>query len=274
MKDNLITSPANENVKAVRKLKDRKYRDASQRAYVEGTRQVIEAIHQNAEVEKLVVTSDYLESTYDSAVGEAISNCAAPKLVVTEDVFRSFSLKDGHSGVAAIVKQNWKHLDEVDENFSGIWVCLWEIADPGNLGTIIRTMDGTGVKGLILVGNTTDPYDPAAIRASMGGVFNTILVKSSLEELINVIKVQSILAIGTSDAAGKYYRDVRYPSDMFLIMGSERQGIPTLLSNLCNAMVSLPMLGVCDSLNLAVATGVMLYEILDQRMKNTGYGKR
>lgn len=270
MTDKIITSTANESVKAIRKLKDRKYRESTGTAYVEGIRQVVEAIRQNVTIEKIIVTDNFLSSMGNGETGKTIMDCSAPRSIVSDEVFRSFSLKEGPTGLAAVIHQRWTNVSDLSAGISGVWVCLWEIADPGNLGTIMRTIDATGAKGVILAGNCTDPYDPTAIRASMGGVFNKILVKTSLDELVIMIQAQGIEVFGTSDTAGKYYREVAYPKDMLLIMGSERQGIPSRLSELCSTMVSLPMEGVCDSLNLAVATGVMLYEILDQHVMKTG----
>ena len=270
MVDDLITSPANEKIKAVRKLKDRKFRDLTNTAYVEGIRQVVEAIQQNIAIEKLIFTDKFRSSTTDSRINDVINGCKAPKMVVSEEVFKSFSIKENPSGLAAVVRQKWSRISEYHGGFSGVWVCLWEIADPGNLGTILRTMDAVRASGLILVGNCSDPYDPAAIRASMGAVFSKNLVKSNLEELVSVIKSSSIIAIGTSDTASISYREIRYPKNMFLVMGSERQGIPQQLGEVCTQTVRIPMLGVCDSLNLSVATGVILYEILDQQSVSMG----
>lgn len=265
----MITSISNEHVKNIRKLKDRKFREATLSAYVEGTRQVIEAIQQNLEIEKIILTNTFLSSVNNEKILEVLQGCEAPRMEVTKEVFSSFSLKEGPQGIGAVIRQRWTKLEEHISSFSGVWVCLWEIADPGNLGTILRTMDAVGSSGVILTGNCTDPYDPASIRSSMGAVFSKTLVKSNLEELIVAIRDHAIETIGTSDSANLHYRDARYPTDMLLLMGSERQGIPNQLRDMCSSIVNLPMLGVCDSLNLAVATGVLLYEILDQHSGRT-----
>ncbi len=267
----MITSHSNETVKSIRKLKDRKYRDNTTTAYVEGVRQVIEALKQGVVVEKIILAEAFLQSLHDERIESILENSSITKIVVSDEVFKSFSLKEGPKGIAAVIQQNWKTISEFNDKLSGVWVCLWEIADPGNLGTIIRTLDAAGAKGAILAGNCTDPFDPVSIRASMGAIFSKTLVKSDLAELVEVIKSKSYPVFGTSDSAGLYYRDVKYPDNMILLMGSERQGIPQELGELCSKMVSLPMKGVCDSLNLAVATGIILYEILDQH--NVPIGK-
>lgn len=264
----MITSLSNESVKSIRKLRDKKYREATGTAYVEGVRQVVEALQQGVVIDKLILSEDFLRMLNDGSVKKLVEKCEAMKLTVSNEVFRSFSLKEGPKGIAAIINQKWTRLAEI-ENLQGVWVCLWEIADPGNLGTIIRTMDGVGAKGVILAGNCTDPYDPIAIRASMGSIFSKTLVKSSLTELIEVVEHHKIPVFGTSDSAGLYYRDISYPENMMLMMGSERQGIPQEIGKLCSAIVGLPMIGVCDSLNLAMATGVILYEIFDQHNVHT-----
>jgi len=268
--DDLITSLSNESIKRIKKLKDRKNREATATAFVEGTRQVVEAIRKNALIEKIIYTEAFLSSIADKSIGEIILGCDASQMLVSEEVFKSFSVKEGPQGVAAVVHQKWTRISEYSGDFSGVWVCLWEIADPGNLGTILRTMDAVGATGLILAGNCTDPYDPTSLRASMGGIFGKTLVKSKLEELVDTIKNRSIKAFGTSDSAEVYYRDILFPNDMFLVMGSERQGIPDQIMELCIEKVNIPMQGDCDSLNLAVATGVLLYEILDQHLINSG----
>ena len=159
--------------------------------------------------------------------------------------------------MAAVVKQDWTTLSEISRK-SGVWVALYEIADPGNLGTILRTCDGVGANGIILIGNCTDPFDPTAVRASMGALFSKILVKTGIEEFSNWIISNAKVLIGTSDHANVDYRTIKYTSDSILLMGSERQGIPPELEKICKNIVSIPMAGSCDSLNLAVATSILL----------------
>lgn len=260
----MITSSANETIKRIRKLRDRKFREESSSAYVEGIRIVVEAVEKTVDIERIVVAESFATTQRHSEVIEQILKKNLEILNVSDEVFRSLSLKDRPQGISAVVKQHWTSIEEIDQRIKGLWVCLWEVADPGNLGTILRTMDAVDAKGLILAGNCTDPYDPSAIRASMGAIFSKTLVKSTLEDLVNLIDRSHIFTVGTSDSASKNYRDIHYPRDMMLCMGSERQGLPQELGSICNELVALPMLGSCDSLNLAVATGVILYEILNQ----------
>jgi len=260
----LITSTANETIKQIRKLRDRKYRDLRASAYVEGIRIVVEAIQQQVEIERILVDESFPSTPGHEEILDLIQIKGIEITDVSDEVFRSLSLKEGPQGISAVVKQKWTSINQVSRQMEGLWVCLWEVADPGNLGTILRTMDGVNATGLILAGNCTDPYDPSAIRASMGAIFTKTLVKSNLEEVVQLINQNNLFSVGTSDSARVNYREIKYSRDMMLVMGSERQGLPQELQAICNEVVALPMLGSCDSLNLAVATGVILYEILNQ----------
>lgn len=260
----MITSTANETIKQIRKLRDRKFRDESSSAYVEGIRIVVEAVDKTVEIERIIVAESFATAPKHSEILDQILKKNLEITNVSDEVFRSLSLKDRPQGISAVVKQHWISIEQINQQLNGLWVCLWEVADPGNLGTILRTMDAVDAKGLILAGNCTDPYDPSAIRASMGAIFSKTLVKSNLEQVVNLIEQSHIFTVGTADSASENYRDIQYRRDMMLVMGSERQGLPQELGSLCNEVVALPMLGSCDSLNLAVATGVILYEILNQ----------
>ncbi len=186
---------------------------------------------------------------------------------VSKSVFSSFSLKEGPQGLAAVMRQKWDNVASIELDPMGLWVGLDSVADPGNLGTIMRTMDAVSAKGIILIDQCTDPYDPLAIRASMGAVFSLKFIKIGSTDYISFIKTKKIFCIGTSDSAKQDYQSVKYPENMILMMGSERQGLHAQLVEICNHVVSIPMTGKSDSLNLAVATGVMLYEVYNQHRR-------
>ncbi len=260
----MITSTSNETIKQIRKLRDRKFRDETSLAYVEGIRIVIEAIEQRVETERILIAESFTAVHKHNELIEKIQATGIEITNVSDEVFRSLSQKDGPQGIGAVVKQHWTTLDQLSNSLIGLWVCLWEVADPGNLGTILRTMDAVGATGLILAGNCTDPYDPAAMRASMGAIFTKTLVKSNLIDVVKLVKHNKVFSVATSDAANVGYRAIRYSKDMLLVMGSERQGLPQEFEAMCNEVVKIPMQGSCDSLNLAVATAIILYEILNQ----------
>ena len=262
-----ITSSANPRIKWLRKLRERKFRQESGCFYAEGLRILVEAANQGAIIETLVVSSELLTSPVGLELVEAQSRKGTEILEVTPGVFRSFAFKDAPVGLAGVIRQQWLALDEIHPADGDSWVALDEVADPGNLGTILRTHDAVGGKGIILLGHATDPYDPSAARASMGALFSQRLVKASFEEFSAWKQRLGIPLIGTSNSARDDYQEVQYPAALVLLMGSERQGLDEAHQRLCDSIVRIPMVGTSDSLNLAVATAVVLYEMFNQRRR-------
>jgi TrmH family RNA methyltransferase len=260
----LITSAANPTIKQLRALSQRKERDVRGLFFVEGIRIVTEALETEAGIETAVVAPDLLTSAHGRDVAQRLRRRGVPVLEVTGDLFRRLSVKEGPQGLAAVVRQRWERLAAVRPGPEPAWVALDAVQDPGNLGTILRTSDAVGGAGVILVGATTDPYDPAAVRASMGAVFSQRLVRATVAELAAWKGQHALFLVGTSDKAAADYQALRYPRPTVLFMGSEQKGLTAEEQALCDALVRIPMVGRSDSLNLAVATGVTLYEVFNQ----------
>ncbi len=267
-----ITSTANARIKELHKLRNRKERAETGLALIEGLRIVIEAYEQEVEIVNLIYSESLLVSQPGRRLVEQFSKHAGDKLLSVSDiVFRHLSGKDGPQGLAAVIKQKWSRLDEININEAGVIVALDEAADPGNLGTIMRTADAVGSRALILLDDCTDPYDPTAIRASMGALFDLQIIKCSIDEFITWKTLNKIHVSGAAGGSGVDYHNAEYPIPMVLMMGSERHGLSQRHIDLCDQTVSIPMLGRSDSLNLAMATGIILYEILNhQRDQNMG----
>jgi TrmH family RNA methyltransferase len=260
-----ITSPANHRIRSLRKLRERKYRQESGCFYAEGLRIVVAAAKQGAEIETLVVSPELLTSPIGLKLVEEQRQKGTEILEVSAKLFQTFSLKESPVGLASVIRQQWRSLNSIQPGGSDTWVALDEVADPGNLGTILRTHDAVGGKGVILLGHSTDPYDPSAARASMGALFSQQLIKATFDEFVAWKQKVNIPLVGTSDSAMMDYQKIHYPESLVLLMGSEREGLPEPLMSLCDYMVSIPMVGRSDSLNLAIATAVVLYEIFNQR---------
>lgn len=259
-----ITSLSNPRVKAIRKLRDRKERQQSGLFYVEGVRIVAEAVQLPENLETLIVAPELLTSDFAHGLVYEQLERGVPVLEVSPQVFETISLKEGPTGLAAVMRQNWNSLSAVDMKEDQTWVALDSVADPGNLGTILRTNDAVGGMGVILLDNATDPFDPTSIRASMGAIFSQNLIRASFSEFASWKQSINVPLIGTSDKAKTHYHRCIYPSACVLIMGSERQGLQPQHLQLCDEVVRIPMVGRSDSLNLAVATGIVLYEIFNQ----------
>jgi len=265
----MITSTSNEQIKDIRKLREKKYRQESGTFYVEGIRLVREAMIFPERIKTLILAPELLQSSAAEDAVSEVNKLGVPILEVSKSVFESIGLKENPVGLAAVVKENWHLLNSIRTDKMGLWVGLDSVADPGNLGTIMRTMDAVGAKGLILIDDCTDPYDPSAVRASMGALFDIQLVKTTTDQLVPWISSHQVSTFGTSDSASIDYQKVDYPENMLLLMGSERQGLHPGLSSHVDQMVAIPMAGKSDSLNLAVATAVTLYEIFNQQRKGS-----
>jgi RNA methyltransferase, TrmH family len=261
----VITSHANEQVRRIRKLQERKERAESGLFYLEGLRIVGEAVEAGAEIETLLVAPQLLRSEYGLKLAAGQRNAGGVVLEVSAEVFERVALKEGPQGIAAVVRQQWTELGTIDPQAGRPWVALDAVADPGNLGTILRTNDGAGGEGVILLDQATDPYDPTAGRASMGTLFAQKIARASFAEFAAWKRKRGVWLAGTSDAASSDYHHVDYPERIVVMMGSERQGLSTEALSLCDTVVSIPMMGKSDSLNLAAATAVILYELLNQR---------
>jgi RNA methyltransferase, TrmH family len=260
----LISSRSNPSIKQIRSLQKRKEREQTGLFFIEGIRIVVEAIQQQAHIDKLIVAPDLLESSFAQEIVQEQERAGLPCLRVTADVFKSISLKEGPQGIGAVVYQKWESLSQRQPAQELCWLALDRVQDPGNLGTILRTSDAVGAAGVILIDHTTDPYDPASIRASMGAIFSQTLIRASIDDLVAWKNEHHATLVGTSDAASHDFRAARYPFPLILFMGSEAHGLPHEYQKQCDLMVKIPMVGSSDSLNLAVATGIVLYEIFYQ----------
>jgi TrmH family RNA methyltransferase len=257
----MITSSANAHIKEVRKLREKKYRQESGLFFAEGVRIVTEAVNRKAKIVELIVAPDLIKNQKILQMVEQYGREGKNVVEVSSEVFSSLSRKDGPQGVGLIAVQNWVDLESITIDTGDIWIGLDSIADPGNLGTILRTGDAVGAKGVILLDNCVDPFDPTTLRASMGAIFTQMVIKSTSEKFIQWKNGNNFECIGTSDDATDCYQTFNYPEKLVLLMGSERTGLQKILKDACSGIVAIPMAGGCDSLNLAVATALVLYEI-------------
>ena len=205
----------------------------------------------------------YLTGSAGSGVARELVGWAeasrAECLEVSEAVLAKLAAKENPQTMLGVFEQRW--VEGSTANRGGVCVALESIRDPGNLGTIIRTVDAVGGDGVILVGNACDPYSGEAVRASMGSVFNVSLARMSSDDFLPWVATRKGDVVGTHLDAREDFRAVAYRSPTLLLMGSEGPGLSPTLAAACSHLVKIPMAGRLDSLNLAVATALMLYEI-------------
>ncbi len=257
-----VTSLANPIIKDLRSLSIKKYRDQQKVFMIEGLELIEDALSLGWSIKTLVVAKSAKGKVNYEQVAARCFARGGLVLEVPEKIMGSITRRDNPQPVMAIFEQQYHDLHAVKFSSGDVYIALDRVRDPGNLGTIIRTADAVGAKGVILVGDTTDPYSLETVRATMGSVFSVPLFKQKESDFLNWTKQFKGLVVGTHLKGSVDYRSVDYKSKpVVLLMGNEQQGLPDSLVAGCNKLVRIPQAGRADSLNLAIAAGIMLYEI-------------
>jgi TrmH family RNA methyltransferase len=250
------------SLRTCRRLKSRKERRETGLYIAEGIRPVMAALQANAGIVVVLYAPDLLRgSEHGHAALDIARSRHIPCQRLTSQEFESLATRERPQGIACVGRQAWSSLDDLLVTESGgPLVALYEPQDPGNLGTILRCCDATGCAGVILIGNATDPWHPWALRAAMGATFASRLAQCDTTSFAQWVQANRLPVIGTSDRGSVDFATATYPSPFVLLMGSERQGLPADLEEVAETIVRIPMAGCVDSLNLAVATALVLYE--------------
>ena len=252
----IITSKDNETIKSIKKLKEKKFRTES--FIVEGIKMVKEALEQ-AEVEKVIVSE-----TFSSSDDFKSLNCDEQKLIIASDkVFEDLTDVVTPQGIIAVVKKS----SNSDVDYSdGFVLALDGIQDPGNLGTIIRTADSASIKQILVSKDTVDAYSPKVVRSTMGGIFRTKIIEvEDLAQALNSFKDNGYKVVTTELSAEKSIYDMDYQKSV-VVIGNEANGVTEEVSKTATDKVIIPMLGKTESLNAAVATSIMIYEYVRQKL--------
>lgn len=262
-----ITSHSNLKIKQARALRQRKQRDATGLFLVEGLFHIGEALAAHAALESIfyapeLIESDFARQLIDRAMAEGVT-CYE----TTVEVFESLAEKDNPQGVIAVVRQQRTTLSDLSPQSFPWGVAIVSPQDPGNVGAILRTIDAVGASGLILLDSSVDPYHSTAVRASLGSIFWYPVVSTSFSEWAQWAKQHGYRIYGTSSKGSVDYKEVTaFEQPLFVLLGSEREGLSREQAAVCQQLVRLPMRGHTSSLNLAVAAGVMLYAVLENLM--------
>jgi len=256
-----ITSLTNPTVKAVRALHMRKEREESGLFLAEGLKIVLEAIDLGHAPRILMYGPDAAGHPQLQRAVQATRAGGGEIVEVNREVLEKVSKRDNPQAVVAVFARAFTPLAEIRPHEAPCWVALQAVRDPGNLGAIIRTADSAGCGGVILVGDCTDPYSVEAVRATMGSVFAVRIAKATIQEFLAWRQTWPGSVVGTLLSATHDYREADYRKPSLILMGNEQQGLPPDLAAACDVTVKIPMRGRADSLNLAVATGIMIYTV-------------
>ena len=257
-----VTAFSNPVVKQARGLRDKKNRRREGLFLAEGLRILTEA-RESGRLPQTLFFSDahhpllqaLIEET-EAAGGEAIET--------VPDILHKISGKENPQTVLAIYPAFDTGLGSLDRSAAPLWLVAQALRDPGNIGTLLRTGDAVGAGGLILVDDCADPFSVEAVRASMGALFTQRIAAARWEEFVPWLRAGPGELIGTSLNAELDYQAPRYGKPAFILVGNEQAGLPEAYETECDQLVKIPMLGKADSLNAAVATAVMAYEVVNQ----------
>lgn len=261
----MISSFSNPLIKKIRKLREKKYREEWDQFFVEGSKFVGEALTEKWAIDQVVYAPELIKGNFGVRLLGQLKKKTKIFEEVTPEIFNHLVSKESIQGIAAVCRKRHLLIDSLKVEPGDLWIALDEVQDPGNLGTILRTSDSVGARGIILLDHSTDQYDPAVIRASMGALFSQKIYACSLTEFEVWKRKNQIPVIGTSGSSSVNYHSFMYTFPMVLLMGSERQGLSAEHLKVCDTVVKIPMVGKSDSLNLAIATGIVLYEIFNQK---------
>jgi TrmH family RNA methyltransferase len=259
-----ITAFSNPTVKLLRSLRDKKARRAEGLFLAEGLRIVTEArdsgrlpeiVAFSAEGAKHPLAAEIITKT-EAAGGDAIET--------TPDILSKMSGKHNPQMLLGAYRQPDTSLEQIDRSKAPLWIVAQALRDPGNIGTILRTGDAVGAAGLILIDDCADPYSVEAVRASMGAIFTQQVAVARWPEFVGWLRSGEGQLVGTSLKATQDYLDAEYRKPCFLLIGNEQQGLPADYEAECDLLVKIPMAGRADSLNAAMATAVMAFEIVNQ----------
>lgn len=252
---NIITSTSNPLIKKVRALRQKRTRNEKGTFLVEGIHHVGEAVEAGWDIETILYASGVLTSPFAHAL---INRFAIKPQAVSAQVMESLADKDNPQGILAVVRQ--KKFTFADLQSVARAVALVSPQDPGNVGTILRTMDAVNGDALFLLDGGVEPYHPTVVRASMGTLFWKPVVQTSFDTFIEWARGETMQLIATSAKAEVAYRAIIPQPPWIVVLGNEQKGLSPEQSAACDVTVSLPMQGRGSSLNLSVAAGVLLYQ--------------
>lgn len=259
----VITSKDNELIKHFKKLSDKKYRDQNNEYIIEGVKLLEEAVTENAKIKTVVICD---ECTKNNAISKNLMyeiakyNC----VYVAENVFKTITQVMNPQGIIAVIEKETSE-EEIDYTQSVI-IALDDIQDPGNLGTILRTVDSCGLKQILVSKGTADVYNPKVVRSTMGAIFRVKVIEcEDLKQTFKNAKKHHFKIVVSSLQTDKNIYDIDY-NKKIIVIGNEANGVEKEIQDMADEKVVIPMLGKTESLNASVATAVILYEYVRRKI--------
>lgn len=252
----MITSKTNELIKHVKSLHQKKFRDEYKEYFVEGVKLINEAISENKEIIKILICDELLREEFSIPSEDSVE-------YVAKNVFEYVSDTQSPQGILAVIKMD-EFNGEVCENTV---FALDDLQDPGNLGTILRSLDSAGINTLLLSKDTVDLYNPKVIRSTMGAIFRVkVLDNLDLKEELLKLKKAGYKVVITSLDTNEMHYNLNFSDRLVIVIGNEAKGVKKEIQDLADIKVKIPMLGRTESLNASVAASVIAYEKVRQEV--------
>lgn len=258
---NIINSLSNNKVKLIKSLNKKKNRLEENLFIIEGEKIIFEAIDKKYKLNMIVFSEDYYHENKDSIKKLNKYNLE----LVSNKVFRDISDTETPQGILALAALDYKHLNKSIDLRDGFFLLVDRVQDPGNMGTILRSADAFGIDGIILNKGTVDIYNPKVIRSTMGAIFRTkVYYLDEINDLKELIEEKSIRLISTSLQGQTDIKSVDLTKGIFVV-GNESQGVSKTLEGMSKDLIKIPMIGETESLNVAVASSIIMYESMLQK---------
>ena len=254
----IISSKENNIIKEVKRLKEKKYRN--EKYIIEGHKMIDEAIQESVKIDIIIMTEEF--ANHNQKYVEKINNYKF--ILVTENVFKELTEVKTPQGILAVVYK--KEQRKIDEKADYI-MALDDVQDPGNIGTIIRTLDSANIKQLIVSRGTVDAYSPKVVRSTMGAIFRVQIIEvENLSETLNSLKQKGFDLVSTSLQTDKNIYDINYNKKV-VVIGNEANGVSEEIQDTSDYKVKIPMMGKTESLNASVAASIMIYEYVREKIE-------
>ncbi|MFC5864045.1 TrmH family RNA methyltransferase [Acidicapsa dinghuensis] len=264
----LVTDLRDRQYLRLRSLQTFQGRQRTGNYLIEGIRHLARAVEESAPIEQLFVDPSIFSNRFGQKLVRKLRRAGTPGIRLAPTLYRDLTLAAEPQGVGAVLRQHWSSIDITPIRQEALWLAVESVDQPGNLGTIIRTAEAAGVEGIFLLGPSIDPWDPGCVRATMGSLFAQRLIQCTSRELVNWARSHHVSMIGSSPHGLLDYKTLRSRWPAVLLVGSERHRLSEVLMGASNFLTRIPMCGRADSINAAVATGVLLFELSVQLRMN------
>lgn len=261
----VISSKDNEFIKHIKKLKDKKYRDENNEYIIEGVKLIEEAVHEKAKIKKIIICEDTTR-TYEIPTQVMLEIAKYECIYVTNKVFLSITQVTNPQGIMAIIEKNSEN--KAIDYTQDIIVALDNVQDPGNLGTILRTVDSIGLTQIIVTKDTVDAFNSKVVRSTMGAIFRVKIIEANeLTQAIKEIRKHHFKLMVTSLQTENSIYDIEF-NKKIIVIGNEANGVSKEIQEMADEKAKIPMLGKTESLNASVAAGIVMYEYVRQKIRN------